>query len=298
MEIKKVTDNTFCIDTGIMYIPFYKINDKEIVLLDTGWAKGQRQELEDILDRNGLRPAAILSSHAHVDHVGNNAYFKKKYGCPIAMPAYEALICRSEENLKLYYNSLTLTEVKEHFGHMVCETDIMIMDDQNKIDICGNTFKIIHAPGHSPAHICIITPDDTAYLGDAMISHDVMKGSKIPYAYILKDDLKSKEALGSLKAKKYIVAHKGMYDEIKELSKDNIEYFKERAQKVYEVIDGDMTMEDILKEVIKKFEISVGNRYRYSVIDKMLRSYVEYLNETGMIVLNMDEGFLKYSRCN
>lgn len=28
----------------------------------------------------------------------------------------------------------------------------------------------------------------------------------------------------------------------------------------------------------------------------MLRSYVEYLNETGIIELNMDDGFLKYSK--
>ncbi len=39
-------------------------------------------------------------------------------------------------------------------------------------------------------------------------------------------------------------------------------------------------------------------RYRYAVIERMLWSYVEYLNETGIIELNMDEGFLKYSLTN
>jgi hypothetical protein len=57
-----------------------------------------------------------------------------------------------------------------------------------------------------------------------------------------------------------------------------------------------MTMEDILKAVIKKFNINVKNRYRYTMLDRMLRSYVEYLNETGILELNIDKGFLKYSK--
>ena len=35
MKIKKIKGNTFCIDTGMTYRPFYKINDEEIILLDS-----------------------------------------------------------------------------------------------------------------------------------------------------------------------------------------------------------------------------------------------------------------------
>ena len=298
MKIIRIKGNTFCIITSMTYIPFYKINDKEIIMLDSGWAKGQRQGIDQLLEKNNFKVVAIICSHAHVDHIGNNAFLKNKYNCIIAMPAYEALICSSVVNLKLYYSNQTLSDVALHFGHMVCKTDIMIFDNQATVCVCGTTFNILHTPGHSPAHICITTPDDVAYIGDALISHEVMNGSKMPYAYILTEDLLSKTKLYDLKCSKYIVAHKGEYNDITQLITDNINFYKSRATAIYTLIEGAMTIEDILKTVIKNFNINITNRYRYTLIDRMLKSYVEYLNETGLIALYIDNGLLKYSKVN
>ncbi|WP_298838306.1 MBL fold metallo-hydrolase [Clostridium sp.] len=296
MEIIRIKGNTFCITTGMTYIPFYKINDKEIIMLDSGWAKGQRQGIDELLEKNNFNVVAIICSHAHVDHIGNNTFLKKKHKSIIAMPAYESLICSSVVNLKLYYSNQTLSDVALHFGHMVCHTDIMIFDNQETISIYGTTFKILHTPGHSPAHICITTPDDVAYIGDALISHEVMNGSKMPYAYILTEDLLSKTKLYDLKCNKYIVAHKGVYNDITQLITDNIHFYKSRATAIYTLIKGAMTMQDILKVVIENFNINISNKYKYTLIERMLSSYVEYLIETGLISLNIDNGFLKYSK--
>lgn len=294
MEIKKVKGSTFIIDTGMTYIPFYKINDKEIIMLDSGLAAGEREGIDNILEINNFKVVGIVCSHAHIDHIGNNSHLKKKYNCVIAMPNKEAIVCSSIENLKIYYNTQTLSETAEHFGHMVCETDIMISDSEESILVCGIKFKIIHTPGHSQSHICIITPDDVAYLGDALISYEVMRGAKMPYAFILREDLKSKKKLYNLKCSKYTVAHKGIYDDIKELITDNINFYINRAERIYEVINDEMTMEDILKAVIKNFSISIKSKYKYNVIERMLKSYVEYLSDTGKIELKMDGGFPKY----
>lgn len=298
MEIKGVKGNTFCIDTGMSYIPFYKINDNEIILLDSGWEKGEKKGIEELLEKNNFRVAGIIGTHAHTDHIGNNSYFKEKYNCIIAMPSYEALICSSVVNLKVYYSSQNLSEVIKHYGHLVCETDIMIPNDQDQIYICGIKFKILHTPGHSPGHICITTPDDVAYLGDSLISYEVMAGAKMPYAFILREDLKSKAKLYDLKCSRYIVAHKGMYgnQEIDKLITYNIDFYKHRAEKIYCLIKGSMTMEEILKAVIKDFGIIVNSIYRYAFIERMLKSYIEYLNETGSIEVNIEEGFLKYRK--
>lgn len=296
MEIINVKGNTFCIDTGMTYLTFYKINNEEIIMFDTGWAKRERQEINEILEKNNLKIAGIICTHVHADHAGNNAYFKKKYNCVVAMPIYEALICSSTMNLKLYYSSQTVSDVAEHYGDMVCKTDIMILDDQDEICICNIKFKILHTPGHSPDHISIITPDNVVYLGDALISYEVMRGAKMPYAYILKEDLKTKTKLYGLKLSKYIVAHKGIYNDITKLIADNINFYKNRAEGVYNVIDDNMTLEEIMKSAIEKFNIDINTRYKYNLIERMLRSYVEYLNEIGRIELNLVDGFLRYSK--
>lgn len=296
MKIIKVKGNTFCIDTGMTYIPFYKINDEEIIMLDTGWKQGEREGIDKLLEENMFKISAILCTHSHIDHIGNNTHFKEKYNSIIAMPAYEAHICSSTINLKVFYSNQNLSEITEHYGHMVCETDIMISDEQDKIYLCGVKFKIIHTPGHSPAHICVTTPDNVAYVGDALISYEVMRGSKLPYCFILRKALESKEKLRNLNCSKYIVAHKGIYEDISKLIDDNNDFFKEISVRVYNVINGTMTMEEIMRAVIKEFKIGVKTIYKYNVLERMLRSYVEYLDETGSIKLIMEDGFLKYIR--
>ncbi|MBV4437815.1 MBL fold metallo-hydrolase [Clostridium tyrobutyricum] len=294
MIVKNIKGNTFCIDTGMTYIPFYKINDDEIIMLDSGLKKGERRRINDFLEQNNLKIAAIICSHAHIDHIGNNAYFKEKYNCIIAMSECEAFFCSSILNLKIYYSSQSMSEVEKHLGHMICGTDIVISNSQDKVNVCGIEFKIMHTPGHSPGHICIITPDDVAYLADSLISYEVMKGAKMPYAYILKQDLQSKSKLYDLKYSKYIVAHKGIYDDITQLVTDNIEFYKSRAYRIYDIVEGKMTMQEIFSAVITDFKIHIGSIYKYDVIERMLRSYVEYLYEIGMLKLNIENGLLKY----
>ncbi len=296
VEIIKIKGHTFCIDTGMTHIPFYKINDEEIIMLDTGWAAGEQKGITESLQKNALKVVGIINSHAHIDHSGNNSYFREKYSCQIAMPACEAMICSSSINLKLYYNTFALTEIEEHLGHMVCPVDFPIADNQTSIEMCGVEFKIMHTPGHSLGHICLITPDDVAYVGDALISHDVMRGAKMPYASILTKDLESKEKLYELRCSHYIIAHKGIYDDINELITDNINFYQLRAEKIYDLIEKEMTLQELMQKVIKSFNIHVADMYKYNLIERMLRSYLEYLDEKKRIKLILVDGLLKYAK--
>jgi hydroxyacylglutathione hydrolase len=293
MNIIKVKGNTFCINTGTLYIPFYKINDEEIIMLDTGW-KEEGLGLERLLEKNNLKVAAILNSHAHRDHIGNNAYFKTRYNCIIAMPASEALICSSAANLKLYFSGLALSDVKGQYGHLICKTDVMIDEEQDSISLCGADFKVIHTPGHSPAHIGIITPDDVAYLGDSLLGYELMEEAKMPYAYILSEDLKSKAKLHDLKCSKYVLAHRGSFEDISKLIDDNINFYKARAAKIYELIRTGMTMEDIMEKVTTSLRIRVDSVNKYIDTERKLRPYVDYLYETGKLKIYEEDGFIKY----
>lgn len=296
MDILKVKGNTYCIDTGMTYIPFYKIDSERIIMLDTGWKSGEIKGIVEIIERNNFKVSAILNSHSHIDHIGCNSYFKEKYNSIIAMSAGEAFICSSGVNLKLYYGSQTMKSIKEHYSHMVCKADVIIEENQDSIELCGIKFGIIHTKGHSPDHISIITPDDVCYVGDVLISYEVMRGAKMPYDFILSEDMKSKAKLYDLNCSKYVVAHKGMYDDIKKLIDDNIDFYESRAMAIYEVIIKPMTMEEILKAVISKFKINVGTIYKYYVVERMLRSYLDYLNDIGILKLTIEDGFLKYGK--
>lgn len=295
MKLFKVKDNTYCIDVGDTYIPLYKINEKDIILLDSGHIL-ERKIIESVIEENGFNLKGIISSHGHPDHVGNNQYFKKKYNCLIAAPMYEALICSSAINLKAYFNDITVTEIKEQYGFMLFETDVYITDKQNEISFCGAEFKIVHTPGHSPAHLCITTPDEVGYVADALVSYEIIETAKIPFDFVFLEDLISKDKLLSYDCDKYIIAHKGIYDDITNLIADNIAFYIHRTEKTYEIIDGRMTMDEIVNVASQSFDVNVNNLYKYDMIRRMLQCHVDYLYETGKLRLLMDDGFRKYER--
>jgi glyoxylase-like metal-dependent hydrolase (beta-lactamase superfamily II) len=297
MEITRVKGNTFVIDTGMLYLPFYKLGDHEIVLLDSGWS-GDVEGIQQALDAAALNVVGIICSHAHPDHIGNNAYFRRKAACTIAMPRDEAFLCSSLANLKIYYDTaaLTMGRIRKHYSYMVCETDLPIADTQRSLPMAGAPFGIIHIPGHSSAQIGIVTPDDVAYLADGLISRDVMKGAKVPFSFILKDDLESKSRLHDLECGRYILAHKGIFTEISSVIEENIAFYKERASRILELVDDKLTMEQILQKAVKSFAIRITNPDKYDVIFRMVRCYVEYLLDTDMIMLFMEDGLEKFSK--
>lgn len=296
MDIKNIKGNTYFIETDMSTIPFYKINDTEIIMLDTGWAEGERDLIDNMLVENNFKVSGIICTHAHIDHVGNNQHLKDKYGSIIAMSRFEAALCSSPINLRTYYSNVTLEMIKDHFDTLICDTDIIIMPDEDEVTLCGVNLKILHTPGHSPEHICIITPDDVCYMGDSLISYEVMRGAKMPYANALKRDLQSKESLKKINHAKYILAHKGVFDDISVLIQDNIDFYTERAEGIFELIDKRLTMEEIIKNAMNKYKIRPGNIYRYFVIERIIESYVQYLHEVGKIVIEIEDGFVKYHR--
>lgn len=296
MDIINVKGNTYCIDTGMTYLPFYKLNNTDIILMDTGFKK-ECEGIEELLENNNLTIKTIICTHAHPDHIGNNAYFKEKYNCKIAMTKDEAFLCSSFANYKSFYDQ-PMSLINSYYSNLVCETDIIINDKQNNITLNDVNFKLFHTFGHSSDQICITTPDDVCYLADALITHETMEGTKIPYAFVLIDDLKSKKALQQLNCHSYIIAHKGIVHDIKELIDDNMKYYSSIAISVYEEITKPMTFEDIMKCVIRKNIIQVKSVYKYKMVERMLKSYVEYLYETGKIDTIIDDCFIKYIRTN
>ncbi|MPN61076.1 hypothetical protein SDC9_208810 [bioreactor metagenome] len=57
-----------------------------------------------------------------------------------------------------------------------------------------------------------------------------------------------------------------------------------------------MTMETITKTVVEKFGIPVNSIDKHTEIERIIRAYVEYLSEEGLINLSIKEGFIKYTK--
>ncbi len=82
--------------------------------------------------------------------------------------------------------------------HLVCPVDRVIGLDEDTVELCGAELKVVRTPGHSPDHVCFITPDNVCFAGDTLMTEDVLAEAMVPFAFDLADDLKSKQVVGEL----------------------------------------------------------------------------------------------------
>ncbi len=103
---------------------------RHVVIVDPGEA----QPVHDYVEREGLRPIAILITHHHNDHTGGVAELLRRYDVPVYGP-HEARIGT--------------------LSHHVREGDVV------DIAALGLRFEVIEIPGHTRTHI--------AYYGAGML---------------------------------------------------------------------------------------------------------------------------------
>lgn len=289
MELRHVLGKTYYVNTRYADIPFYMIDDKKIILLDSGLPGEPALELIRLL--MDYEVAGIIATHAHADHLGANAYYRER-GAVIAMPDFEALCIESEENLKAWYNLFSPGEIKELFGGMICKTDILLPPDATEIEICGCKFEIIYTPGHTPGHISVRTPDDVLYLSDALMSGSDCERAKLPYAFSMELDEGTREMLRGVKASAFILAHGGVVgngiggavQNIDTLIEQNAACWRRCFDSVMSFFSEPLTMTQAVKVIIEGLNIkSATNLYGFRIIERNVRSFIDYLADIGRL---------------
>ena len=99
------------------------------------------------LDEQGLRPAAILNTHGHSDHIGGNAALKQRWSdCPLVIGAGDApKLTDPAGNL-----SATLG-----FDLVSPEADVMV-GDGDTYSAAGFDLEVRAIPGHSAGHVVYV----------------------------------------------------------------------------------------------------------------------------------------------
>lgn len=293
MKITHVKGNTYFIHAA-QSIPFYQVNEREIILLDSGYQALDREGLAALLDELGFRVKAIVGSHIHIDHGGNHMFFKERNGAVIALPLVETAIATSALTLKCSYFTWSTKQIAKSFDSLIVRPDIVFPQADGEVTVCGVTFGIFHLPGHSPGHVGISTPDNVLYVADAVIGEELLETAKLPTAYCYAAYLESMLRLRTLKFDCYILAHQGVCYEIGKLAEENRENLEGKAQKVLELLNRPMGMDEIVKTTWEAFGMRSGRLFRVAVFERNLRSFVEYLLDRGDLTFALDSGVRKY----
>ncbi len=291
MKLKHISGNTYVLSHGELLIPFYKLNETEIVLLDSGHLN-HANTLYHYLKEQKLVPKYIINSHLHLDHIGANALLKNEFDTQIALPEFEAKFVSSKDALRIYYSRITSKDPRSFIDSLIFDTDFPLKEDQTQITLDGISFGIIQLHGHSPFHIGISTPDNILYVGDALISKRLIHSMKLPSSYDLNTDLSTIESLKSLQYDKYILAHKSVETDIQELCDINIDYLTNKLATIALMLEEPKSFEELLSTFVEQFGVEDLKLMKYTYIEHTLSHYIGALIENGVI-----EKYIEGSRC-
>lgn len=296
MELEQVKGNTWVLKSWEL-IPVYRLDSRRCVLLDSGLAS-QREELLEALDTYGLDPVGVICSHAHIDHMGNLAHLQKTRGTQIALSLAEAghLSSYLGQNEVSYCLSMDDVRTSPEVAGTPCLADRIILPQEREIDFCGARFSILPTPGHTAGHICVGTPDNVLYLGDAMMTGRTLHHSKFPYAFSVGVYLDSMRKLRSVPADKYIVAHFGVYDEILPLVDMEARFLAQRMVDLLDLVEDYTTPKLLTAAICETYRVRPQTLRDLAYFEEASQTYLHYLREQGYLEADMSQNRIRYRK--
>ena len=227
LTVNKVRGNTYYLDFGWLSVPYYQVNEQDVILLDSGLLS-EGEKLAKFFKSRGQRVVTIVHSHVHTDHVNGDVPLIETFDPVIYCSftgledAYEVYEFKKDEEpqspaiARDLYRALTLLMDKA-----------INTDGISTLEVCGHTFTFIDTPGHCIDHKLIITPDEVCYLGDSVMYGATLENAKLPYSKNLREDIKTMESLKSLTYRDYLAAHEGYFflDSLEEVCQENLDIF-------------------------------------------------------------------------
>jgi len=124
------------------------------IIIDPGGSEGK---IRQILDKHKLKPAFIVNTHGHYDHIGCD----DKFGVPVYIHSKDLALLKDAK-----LNLSTLFALPYHV-----RSEVRTLEDKSVIQLDDIRLKVIHMPGHTPGGIALLmqNPNDKViFTGDSL----------------------------------------------------------------------------------------------------------------------------------
>lgn len=233
----------------------------EEVIIDTGTAWVEKEWKSGF---GSFRCAAVINTHHHEDHSGNNRLFQDTFGA--AVYAHPGALPFLEDPHRIgmqLYRKVVWKEPAASRG-----TPLPDVFPAGKYNL-----QVIPAPGHCPDHVCLYEPEN-----GLLFSGDIFCGRR--FDYLRKDEdfnqiLESLKALAGLEVRTIFCGFKGAVEKGSEAIKAKIQFMEELKYKVLELYGRGIPPRKIKQKLLGPEKamcyITFGHYSKQNTIDDIIR---------------------------
>jgi len=146
-----------------------------LFLVDSGSPGQQERVLAKMkaLRRTDLK--LIWITHAHYDHYGSAAALRELTGARIGVHPQDArslIIGHSPLGTPHYYGFIfaLVQPMVNRIWSLPATPPDFILEDGETLERFGFNASVLHTPGHTPGHSCLLLPNSTAFAADLIAS--------------------------------------------------------------------------------------------------------------------------------
>ena len=152
----------YTMPVGTMGTNCYIVADGEAsVIIDPGF---QAEKLEAFLREKGLRPAYILLTHGHYDHIGAVRALREAFGCKLAIGR------RDLEMLADRRKSLAIMRGMTDEDYLL--TPDLLLGEGDAVTAGPMRFEVLDTPGHTAGGVSYKC-GDLLFTGDTLFAGDI-----------------------------------------------------------------------------------------------------------------------------
>ncbi|MHB8881927.1 MAG: MBL fold metallo-hydrolase [Thermodesulfovibrionales bacterium] len=154
--------NIHTVVVGQLGVNCYIVSDgrsPEAIVIDPG---DEPERIAETIDRLGLKPKAIVFTHAHYDHICAMRELKDRYRAAVMM----------HEDDRPTYQSSKERCVSWGLPAGDFPSDIKTLKQGDRISAGSLSFEVVHTPGHTPGSLCLYG-NKTLFTGDTLFKGSV-----------------------------------------------------------------------------------------------------------------------------
>ena len=151
LQIQSFTFSPIQENTYLLFNEF-----KQCAIIDPGcYFDAEKETLKEFIETNGLKPAMLLNTHCHLDHVFGNKFIAETYNLSLQLHEKEKSVLSFAPTSGLMYN-MPFDNYAGAFVELKEGDSILLNKDE---------LLVIEAPGHSPGSICFYCSKQNFIIG-------------------------------------------------------------------------------------------------------------------------------------